>query len=377
MRTVLAVVILIIGSALSSHAQWTLQNSGTTASLRGIHSIGKGIAWASGTNGTVLRTVDDGLHWQTCATPVAADKLDFRGIHAFDGNTAIIMSSGTGALSRLYKTTNGCRSWKLLFTNPDPGGFWDAIRFNEAHPAKKCFGLVLGDPVANNFTLFVTLDCGETWERQKSLPEALPGDGAFAASNSSLILGGFADRAFVTGGTSGPRLLHFSTGVTFSAPQWMKPKPANRPPYQINTWHSMNLPQSRSSASSGAFSVAWAEGQGPVVVGGDYQNPDQHAQCAWYWNAAPGELGFRLAATQPRGFRSSVAYDTHTRTWIAVGPNGTDISTDNGRNWRPLTPSSKRGDIADADRNWNALSLPFVVGPNGRIGKLRPDALKP
>jgi hypothetical protein len=35
------------------------------------------------------------------------------------------------------------------------------------------------------------------------------------------------------------------------------------------------------------------------------------------------------------------------------------------------------GEPADADKNWNALSLPFVVGPDGRIGKLRTNAVKP
>ena len=64
-----------------------------------------------------------------------------------------------------------------------------------------------------------------------------------------------------------------------------------------------------------------------------------------------------------------------TKTWITVGPNGTDISTDDGRNWRALKPSAS--EPPDADQHWNALSLPFVVGPHGRIGKLRPDALKP
>jgi len=29
----------------------------------------------------------------------------------------------------------------------------------------------------------------------------------------------------------------------------------------------------------------------------------------------------------------------------------------------------------NADRDWNALSLPFVVGPHGRIGKLNPHTL--
>jgi hypothetical protein len=66
-----------------------------------------------------------------------------------------------------------------------------------------------------------------------------------------------------------------------------------------------------------------------------------------------------------------------TKTWITVGPNGTDISTDDGRNWRALHPDPKFNDPPDADQHWNALSLPFVVGPHGRIGTLRPNAIKP
>ena len=79
--------------------------------------------------------------------------------------------------------------------------------------------------------------------------------------------------------------------------------------------------------------------------------------------------------TPPHGFRSAVAYDAATKTWITVGPNGTDISTDDGRNWRALHPDPALHEAPDADRNWNALSLPFVVGPHGRIGKLNPKAL--
>ena len=62
-------------------------------------------------------------------SPPEPKNSDFRGIQAFDENTAIVMSSGKGDLSRLYKTTDGCQTWKLLFTNPDKEGFWDAIKF--------------------------------------------------------------------------------------------------------------------------------------------------------------------------------------------------------------------------------------------------------
>ena len=50
-------------------------------------------------------------------------------------------------------------------------------------------------------------------------------------------------------------------------------------------------------------------------------------------------------------------------------------TTDDGRNWHPLKPTPT--DAPDEDRNWNALSLPFVVGPHGRIATLRPSALQP
>jgi hypothetical protein len=110
-----------------------------------------------------------------------------------------------------------------------------------------------------------------------------------------------------------------------------------------------------------------------VAVGGDYKKPDAADGTAAY--SLDGGLHWKPTKTPPHGYRSAVAYDSNTKTWITVGPNGTDISTDDGRNWRALTPTSL--DEKDADKNWNALSLPFVVGPHGRIGKLRAEALPP
>ena len=101
---------------------WQMQDSDTTAGLRGIDSVDGKIAWASGTGGTVLKTTDGGAHWQKCAVPDAekdGTTLDFRGVQAWDENNAIVMASGPGDKSRLYKTTNGCRTWKLILTNPD------------------------------------------------------------------------------------------------------------------------------------------------------------------------------------------------------------------------------------------------------------------
>jgi hypothetical protein len=103
-----------------------------------------------------------------------------------------------------------------------------------------------------------------------------------------------------------------------------------------------------------------------VAVGGDYKKPDETAGTAAF---SRDYATWSPSTTPPHGYRSSVAYDPTQKLWITVGPNGTDISRDDGKNWTPLKPSGY--DPPDADKNWNALSLPFVVGPHGRIGRLR------
>jgi photosystem II stability/assembly factor-like uncharacterized protein len=370
-----AALLLLLTATLATkkiQAQFDIEDSHTTASLRGIHNVGGGVAWASGTNGTVLRTEDGGYLWQTCNIPPGADKLDFRGIQAFDENTAIVMSSGKGDLSRLYKTTDGCQTWKLLFTNPDKEGFWDAMRIDSGGS-----GVLVGDPVHGKFVIFKTADRGGTWKTwansardedyaRFSAAEAVKDESLFAASNSAAIAfrGHFL---FVTGGTGGSRLFSsephdpFDNGVTWKFTVTKLPFASNE--------------------SSGAFSIAEKDiPMDAMVVGGNYRTPDAVGVAAYLPHREEKYLGKLLVlgferqkviVTQapPHGYRSSVAYDPQQKLWITVGPNGTDISRDDGKNWTPLKPSPT--DPPDADKNWNALSLPFVVGPNGRIGRLR------
>jgi photosystem II stability/assembly factor-like uncharacterized protein len=320
------------------------------------------VAWASGTNGTVLRTEDGGYVWQSCSIPPGAEKLDFRGIQAFDANTAIVMSSGPGDESRLYKTTDGCHSWKLLFTNPDKDGFWDSILLNRFDED----GYLVGDPVNGSFRFWTTDDKGMTWQDTwqgadwKRTPwkglDAKHQEGAFAASNSALLVDERYAVGFVTGGPSGGRLF---LGDDIN---------------DASKFHAVDLPLRKGSTASGAFSIHSRDYDGLVVVGGDYLKPDDSSGTAAY--SKDSGKSWTASTTPPHGYRSSVAYDLSIKTWITVGPNGTDISTDDGRNWRPIHPNPALHEAPDADRNWNALSLPFVVGPHGRIGKLDEAALK-
>jgi len=373
MRAAALIFALTISAPPTLQAQWTIQTP-TTAVLRGIDNVGKGIAWASGTNGTVLRTEDAGYLWQRCTIPPNAEHLDFRGIQAFDANTAIVMSSGPGDQSRLYKTTDGCQTWILLFTNPDKEGFWDAIKFQD-----KNFGVLLGDPVGGKFFARQTADGGRTWHPfvdDAALTIGGPNAGIFAASNSSLFLPENPNYFFAIANTQGGSVLFESSFGT--APHCRNLGTNASPCPKDYLWSRLGmLPLGSISPSKGAFSLGVASNSdqdvsAAIVVGGDYLRPDETAGTAAYSIAFPN---WQAATTPPHGYRSAVAYDAPTKTWITVGPNGTDISTDDGRNWHPRHPT--HNDAPDADQHWNALSLPYAVGPHGRIGILNPSALKP
>ena len=358
MRLLLLISLYVFTTA---HARFDLEESHTTASLRGIDSLGAGIAWASGANGTVRRTEDGGYLWQLCTIPPGAEALDFRAIQAADAQTALVMSSGKGALSRVYRTTDGCQTWTLLFTNPDPDGFWDGLRLD----AKRQHGILWGDPIPaqdGSFVLYETFDAGLHWTRSQapSLKAAAPGIGGFAASNSTLS---FLPLAFATGGPNGPYLyLADATCTPNSMPTATRQDPASCL-RTAATWRLIKLPMSGATATAGIFSFA-QHGVNWVAVGGDFSHPEVRTGTAAF--SSDRGLNWLPARSLPAGYRSAVAYDEAAQTWLAVGPTGSDISRDNGQTWQPI--------LGPAATGWNAISLPFVVGARGRIARVQPNA---
>jgi len=343
--------ILMLATVGTARGQWDMQQSNSTASFRGIHSVDGAVAWASGTDGTVLRTEDGGSHWQRCATPPGAEKLDFRGVWAWDAKTAIVMSAGPGNQSRLYKTTDGCAHWNEERQNSEKDGFWDAVGFpalDFGTAGDQQRGVLVGDPVRGGFYTEVMIP-EHGWAVDADSCAAVQGEGAFAASNSSVFVFGSGRYILVTGGKLGARallspLLDYNDGTRDCLAVW--------------------LPLAAGSASTGAFSVSFRDAKHGIVVGGDYKKPDDPSSTAAW--TADGGRHWKAASKAPHGYRSAVAWDAEAKVWIAAGTNGSDISRDNGKTWQRLD-----------DGNWNAVSPPFIVGPKARIGKLRADAVKP
>jgi photosystem II stability/assembly factor-like uncharacterized protein len=336
---------LLLFSVPAEAQWWSVQTSGLDTNLRAVSAAytpddqGAPVpaVWASGSNGVILKSLDEGKTWKRLHVS-GGDELDFRGIVAFNDKAAYLMSSGGGDKSRIYKTTDGGQTWKLQYTGKRKEFFLDSITcLSDTH----CFGL--GDPINGKFVVLGTND-GEHWGPLTAfqMPTSLPGEGAFAASNSCLALSG-EEIFFVTGGPAA-RVFHS--------------KNLGR------TWSVANTPVAHANASSGVFSIARLPGDASsalVVVGGDYQDSKQASNVAAF-STDRGKT-WKLSKQQPRGFRSAVA-SLGNSYFVTVGPNGEEMSEDRGIHWKQTDALNLNALVILDDRHG------WAVGPNGTIARL-------
>ena len=283
---------------------WQDQSSGVTARFRGVSAVSERVAWASGSAGTVIRTVDGGATWQVRPVP-GAEKLDFRDVDAFSDTVAFILSIGPGEASRIFKTTDGGSTWVEQFKNTDPKVFLDAMTFTDAG-----HGFAFSDSVDGHFVILRTVNSGTTWERvpPAALPPALDGEGAFAGSGTNIAVVG----PHVWIGTTASRVLHSADNG--------------------KTWAVTGTPLETGN-STGIFSVAFRDATHGVAVGGNYSKEQEAVNNAVF--TSDGGRTWTLASAGLSGFRSVVAYIPTTKSsLLAVGPSGADRSDDDGRTWK-------------------------------------------
>jgi photosystem II stability/assembly factor-like uncharacterized protein len=329
-------LLLLLLLSVAAFPQWIKQNVNTTASFRGLSVVNEKIVWASGTGGTVIRTVDGGKTWDVMTVP-GAEKLDFRDIEAFDANTAYILSIGNGESSRIYKTVDGGKNWNLQFKNENEKAFFDAIT---CWDGSRC--VAMSDPVDGSYYLVETND-GKQWsvlESAKKYLTAKDGEAAFAASGTCLIRVGDKLVFLVTGGNDA-RVFRSEDRA------W--------------TWSTAATPVTKGTSGSGIFSIAMFDAKNGVIVGGNYEKPNESKDNLAFTSdgGKTWTLGMGLS-----GYRSAVAYIDRKRI-IAVGTNGTDLSRDGGKTWKKI-----------GDENLNAVQAKgqyaaWAVGPKGVVVRMK------
>lgn len=311
---------------------WDLLETPVESSLRGLSPLTSEIAWACGSQGTWLRTIDGGKTWDH-GVVAGLDTVDFRSIHAFDALTAVVVSAGQPAV--IYKTMDGGKSWDLKHQDNE-FAFFDGISF--ASPTR---GFVIGDPFEGKWTILQTANQGETWYPIDSLPGAADGEAAFAASATSLLALG-NELWLGTGGTESNLYFSKNQGVT---------------------WEKYATPFVQGESSQGIFSIAGMATGEIVGVGGDYLQEDMQDGIAGIF--VPSNKEWVKPQQGPGGYRSGVVYFPMHKWLIAVGPAGSDYSTDAGVTWQSISE-----DGFHAVKMGHADGSVWASGAKGKIAKL-------
>jgi photosystem II stability/assembly factor-like uncharacterized protein len=318
---------------------WIAQQSGTSANLRGLSGVSDGVAWASGSDGTFVRTTDGGATWQAGTVPGATER-ELRDVEAFDAGTALLLTAGEPA--KIFKTTDGGQTWVEKYSNDTPGVFFNSMAFWDSEAA-----VAFSDPVEGSFLIIRTTNGGETWEAvpPENLPSPLPGEAGFAASGTMVAVQGETNAWMGTGGGTARVLRSTDRG---------------------RNWATAATPMRSGIASTGIFSLTFVDALQGIAVGGDYRDPESREA-----NAALTVDGGRtwtpVQPNPPLGFRSCVAYvpGTKGRTLVSVGTSGSDVSFNGGKSWTALGEEGFHV-VAFSPSGETA----WAAGSDGRIAKL-------
>ena len=327
---------IVTALTIAVSGQWVKQTINTTASFRGLSVVSEKVIWASGTGGTVIRTINKGKSWDVITVP-GAEMLDFRDIEAFDAKTSYILSIGNGDSSRIYKTIDGGKSWQLQFTNTNKNAFYDALACWDVN---NC--IAMSDPVRGRFLLRRTTDGGAYWSLigTERMPAVSEGEAAFAASGTCLITKGRDSAFLVTGGNNARGFKSDDRG---------------------RNWAVYETPLVRGTPGSGIFSIAMLDDMNGIVVGGNYEKPNENIN-----NLAFTSDGGKtwVASSGLSGYRSGVTY-VDKKTIVAVGTNGSDITRDGGKTWKQLDKGDYNSVQAKGKR------AVWAVGPKGMVAKMK------
>ena len=324
-----------------------VQTSHTSENLRGVSAVSRQVAWASGTHGTYLRTTDGGRTWIPGQVPDAS-ALDFRAVAAFSADEAFLMSAGPGDQSRIYHTSDAGQHWQLQFANSNPKGFFDSMAFWDPK-----HGIVVADPLPDEkgklkFELLATED-GQSWHSAppSQLPEALEGEGAFAASNTCLALLRVGTAGSLRAESSAVEERRFSAASASekegaSAPDpnvWFatggKTARVFHSPDRGKTWEVFNTPILHGPESAGIFSIAFRDALHGVIAGGDYKHPDDDGPNLAF--TEDGGKTWTLSSLHPQAYFSAVAYDQQVNGAALRQETEQRLAKANGKK-RTITP---------------------------------------
>ncbi|MGA9237532.1 WD40/YVTN/BNR-like repeat-containing protein [Robiginitalea sp.] len=259
---------------------------------------------------------------------------EFRAV-AHTSTDFFMLSAGDPAL--LYKTGDS-GTMELVYQESGPGVFYDAMAFwDDAN------GIAIGDAMGGCLSILISRDGGKHWSKIpcNRLPEALPGEGAFAASDTNIAIWG--DFCWVA---SNKGRIYFSAD-------------------KGETWKVRQSPVTSATDSFGLYSLAFYDAETGYAAGGDYTNPKGNLSNK-ISTSDGGKTWMLRAQGETPGYLSCVQFvpGRGGRELVGVSFNGIYYSKDSGQTWNLLDPEGFYSIRFTSD------SVAVASG-KGRIAKLR------
>jgi len=278
-------------------------------SIRAIDIVGNTLRYAA--NKGVFGNID----METGKVMEAMEKYhtsipEFRAV-AHSSSDFFMLSVASPAL--LYKTGEDGKM-DLVYMEEGEGVFYDAMTFwNDLE------GIAIGDSVAGCLSIIITRDGGHTWTKSPctGLPEAIEGEGAFAASNTNIK-------------TMGDR-----TWLATTKRVWFSPDKGVS--WQATSAHHIDT----AGLTAGLYSIDFYDEDIGIAFGGDYTEPldTRNNKSITKDGGKSWEI---IADGNPPGYRSCVQFvpNSNGQGIVALGFEGIDYSNDMGESWLHLSDES-------------------------------------
>ncbi len=238
------------------------------------------------------------------------ENLEFRSI-AVTTDYTYILTAGNPAL--IYQISHENDSLALVYEESGEKVFYDSLQFWD-----DMNGIAMGDPQQDCFTLLITRNGGENWDKIpcSSLPALIEGEAAYAASNSNIALQG--DHIWLATGGQAARLLHS--------------------PDRGKSWEALETPITSGGEMTGIYAVDFFDDQLGIIIGGDWN--DQKNKSANKALTTDGGKTWKLIADgEGPGYSSDISFipGTEGKELLAVGMPGIWWSGDQGASWKQLS----------------------------------------
>ncbi|MFX0556724.1 WD40/YVTN/BNR-like repeat-containing protein [Maribacter sp. CXY002] len=277
-------------------------------SIRAIELMGNSLAFA-GSNG-IFGSID--LQAGKVRTNIQKyDTLvpEFRAV-AHTATDFFMLSVANPAL--LYKTGEQ-GSMELVYREEDEAVFYDAMTFwNDKE------GIAVGDSMNGCLSIIITRDGGSTWNKLpcSDLPEGIEGEGAFAASNTNIVVKG--NKAWIA---TTKRILYSGN--------------------KGKTWVQFSTPILTDEPTQGIYSMDFYNENLGVVIGGDYTKPNKNTSNKAITKDG-GNTWDLIADGRLPGYKSCIQFvpNTNGKEMVAIGFTGISYSFDMGETWKNLSDES-------------------------------------